>query len=322
MINYQNPVTSALLGIAVGDALGVPVEFKSRKELKKHPITQMTGFGTYNQPPGTWSDDSSLTFCLAESLCSGYDLNDIALKLTDWLFSDLWRPHGKVFDIGNQTKDSLRKLKQIVQYEEYEELLLLQDNEDEWTNGNGSLMRIMPLLFYIKGKPIDEKFEIIWNVSALTHPHIRSAMACLIYLELAENILNGENKKTAYKNMQASVTDFFNKNEIAPREVAHFDNILKKSIKKVKSKNLSSDGYVVHSLEASLWCFMKTDNFENAVLTAVNLGADTDTTAAITGGLAGLYYGTKAIPELWIAYLARMEDIIKLSDRLFLQFPK
>jgi ADP-ribosylglycohydrolase len=320
MKKVQNPVKSALIGLAIGDALGVPVEFQERKTLKKKPVKDMMGYGTHNQPAGTWSDDSSLTFCLAESLCNGYDLINIAQKLTDWIFGKLWRPHGEIFDIGIQTRKALREIKQFLKYEEYEALKLLRYETNEWTNGNGSLMRILPLLFYIKDKPLTEKFEIIWDVSALTHPHIRSAMACLIYLELAENILNGQSKILAYQNMQTSISTFFKKQKLSPSEIMHFDRILTSDISKLQENVIKSDGYVIHSLEASLWCFLTTKTFETSVLKAVNLGSDTDTTGAIVGGLAGLYYGYNQLPEFWVAYLTRLEDILALCDRLERQY--
>ena len=95
----KNTIESGLFGLAVGDAVGVPVEFKSRTYLKENPVTEMFGFGTHHQPPGTWSDDSSLAFCLAESLCKGYDLFDIARNFVKWYSAELWTPHGRVFDI-------------------------------------------------------------------------------------------------------------------------------------------------------------------------------------------------------------------------------
>lgn len=315
-INYDNPVLAALLGVAVADALGVPVEFKSRKHLDENPVTTMMGYGTYNQPPGTWSDDSSLTFCLAESLCNGYDLNDIALKLTNWVYADSWRPHGRVFDIGNQTRSALMQVKRILNLEMYEDLRLLKYNDDERTNGNGSLMRIIPLLFYIKGMPIKEQFDIIWDVSSLTHPHIRSAIACLFYLRVAEYILNGEDKRKAYEFTQKDIREFFDKHGISKTEQRAFERIVNTDISKVKRKNIQSAGYVMHSIEASMWCLLNTDSYEKAVLTAVNLGEDTDTTAAITGGLAGLYYGTKSISEWWFTALPKLEAIVDLAEKL------
>ena len=152
----KTKIHSALFGLSVGDALGVPVEFKSRDYLKQFPVTDIMEYGSHHQPKGTWSDDSSLAFCLAESLVEGFDLKDIALKFTQWVYSGFWTPHGKVFDIGIQTRSSIYTLQKILNQKDFEALELLKYEADEYTNGNGSLMRILPLLFYVKNKNIKE----------------------------------------------------------------------------------------------------------------------------------------------------------------------
>ena len=169
-----NKAVDALLGVAIGDALGVPFEFKRKPEIDKNPCKDMVGYGTYSQPAGTWSDDSSLTFCLAESLALGYDLKDMAMRFIAWRDTAHWTARGNVFDIGITTTRAISRLARILKNEEYKELTQQKYLGDESDNGNGSLMRIIPLLFYIKGKPIEEQWEIIENVSALTHRHILS----------------------------------------------------------------------------------------------------------------------------------------------------
>lgn len=315
MIKTNKPV-DALLGIAIGDALGVPYEFKTQFEMNKNPAKEMVGYGTYSQPKGTWSDDSSLTFCLAESLLNGYDLADIASKFIAWKKDSFWTARGEVFDIGVTTSRAITRLQIILRDEKLEDLKLLKYSGDEYDNGNGSLMRIMPLLFYIKGKPIAEQFEIIRDVSALTHRHIRAAMCCLIYLRMSEHILNGKDKVDSYAEMRKEVLDFWIKMKFAEQERNHFLRIIQNDIREVAREDLKSGGYVMESLEASLWCFLKKENYSETVLEAINLGHDTDTTAAIVGGLAGLFYGAKNIPEDWITSIARMEDIIELGNQL------
>ena len=314
-MNYHK-TTDALLGVATGDALGVPFEFKSSGEMAKNPAKDMIGFGTWHQPAGTWSDDSSLTFCLAESLLTGYDLADMADKFIRWKYSNYWTARNELFDIGHTTSVAISRLKDIVFSKQYEALSQLKYEGNEQDNGNGSLMRILPLLFYIKGKNIAGQFETIWNVSALTHRHIRAAMSCLIYLKLAENILNGLNKHEAYMLMQKQVSAYWKTMNFAETERAHFTRIIPSDIRNVQQKELKSGGYVIESLETAIWCFLKEENYEKTVLAGVNLGDDTDTTAAIAGGLAGLYYGAETIPEYWRASIARYEDIIELGEKL------
>ena len=188
-MNNNNLASSILFGVAVGDALGVPVEFCSREELQQNPVTDMQEYGTYYQPRGTWSDDSSLTFCTAESLINGYDLTDMAERFCRWRENAYWTAHNEVFDIGITTDISLQKLRKIIESNNFDELKHLTCNDDPTQNGNGSLMRILPLMLYVREMEIEKKFEIIREVSALTHPHIRAAYACLIYIRFAENLL-------------------------------------------------------------------------------------------------------------------------------------
>lgn len=312
-----NKVVDALLGVAIGDAVGVPFEFKSRDEMERNPAKDMIGFGTHRQPPGTWSDDSSLTFCLAESLVIGYDLADISTKFIQWKEQAYWTARNHLFDIGITTSTAITRLKRIIETENLDELRQQKYAGDEYDNGNGSLMRILPLLFFIKGKPIKEQFDIIWEISALTHRHIRAAMSCLIYLKLAEFLLEGEDKEMAYAKMRETIQGFWVSMDFAMEERTHFQKIIQNDIRDTPRAELKSGGYVIEVLESAIWCFLQEKNYEKTILSIINLGHDTDTSAAIAGGLAGLYYGSDNIPEFWIVSLARMEDIIELGNRLY-----
>ena len=306
----DNKIQSGLFGLAVGDALGVPVEFESRAHLKENPVSEMIGFGTHYQAAGTWSDDSSLSFCLAESLCKGYDLFDIARNFVKWYSTELWTPHGKVFDIGIATRNAIHNIAKGHEPE-------LCGGFEEKDNGNGSLMRILPLVFYLnKEKNVEAIYQKVKEVSSITHAHFRSVFACFIYVVYCLEILNDVDKIEAYKNMQKIVSDFLSDKKFNPIEIQLFDRILKNNIAEYPEENIHSSGYVLDSLQASLWCFLNWNTYEETVLKAVNLGGDTDTTAAITGGLAGLYYGIDSIPQKWIAELARKNDIDKLCERL------
>lgn len=311
-----NKVTDALLGVAVGDALGVPFEFNSSDQMKKNPAKDMVGYGRYNVPAGTWSDDSSLTFCLAESLVKGYDLADMATNFLKWKEKNFWTARGYVFDIGITTARAINHCKRILQNKEYEELTQLKYLGDEYDNGNGSLMRIMPLLFYIKGMDIAQQWEIVRNVSALTHRHMRAAMCCLIYLRLAEHLLNGKDKIVAYQLMQKEILVFWEQIDFSANEAKLFSRLIEKDIREMPYEDLLSGGYVMESIHSTIWCFLQKDTYSEVVLTAINLGHDTDTTAAIAGGLAGLYYGAASMPEHWVASIARLEDIMELGDKL------
>jgi ADP-ribosylglycohydrolase len=304
-----NVIHGALFGVAIGDALGVPAEFKNREVLKLDPIKDFVGYKSHNQPPGTFSDDSSLTFCLAESLCNGYDLNDAGKRFVLWRDEGYWTAGGEVFDIGMTTDRAIGRLKRGTRP-------ALAGDFDEGANGNGSLMRIMPLLFYIRNFGIEERYAIIKDVSSMTHGHIRSVIACFYYLEFALELLNGSDKQTAYRNTAKTVYEFIVSKQIIQKEVDLFAPLLNDDITKEDINNIPSFGYVMNTIKAAMYCFLTTDNYADAVLMAVNLGNDSDTTGAVAGGLAGLYYGFDAIPEKWRNEVKRSNDIKDLCDRL------
>lgn len=312
MIDVTN-IKSALIGFAIGDALGVPFEFSHREERKRNPVTTLTGGGCWNQPIGTWSDDSSMIFCTMESLCKGYDLSDMGLQFHKWIYENYWTPHGKVFDKGNQTLFAIERINKLIEYGE-PIAPMPQSMAKASENGNGSLMRILPLAFYLKNKPIQDHFKIIWGVSALTHPHIRSAIACVLYTEFAIGLLNGLKKEEAYRNAQ-KVTLEYSPVPSKPKELALFSRILKEEIWNYPEESIKSGGYVLDSLEACFWCVMNCIDYKETVLKAVNLGGDTDTIAALAGGLAGLLYGFVRMPEEWINLLVKKEEILHLCER-------
>ncbi len=312
----RNYVKDALFGVAVGDALGVPVEFKSREYLTEKPVDSMLSYGTYGQPAGTWSDDSSLTFCLAESLCSEFSLQKISESFIGWKYKANWTPYNEVFDIGITTSENIELLRSIIRKKEYEKLETLHLYGDERSNGNGSLMRILPLLFYFKDTPLNDRFSIILKVSSLTHPHIRAAIACHIYLTFAHYIIEGDTKVNSYKKTQEYIKHFFEKENIEAEEREIFSEIIENDISTLDISEIKSSGYVIDSLEASFWCVLNNQSYRETVIQAVNLGHDTDTTAAIAGGLAGLLYGFDNIPKNWVNISAKSEEISKLAENL------
>ena len=305
----KNVYKDILFGVAVGDALGVPVEFMSREEIAQEPITDMIGFGTYSLPAGTFSDDSSLAFCLAEALTQEFSLVNIADNFVAWLNKNYWTARGNVFDVGIGTSQAISRLEEGCKPE-------LAGGMDVLDNGNGSLMRILPLLIYIKDKELTDRYQITKLVSSITHRHIRSVIACFYYLEFARKITEGIDKFQIYKTLQIEITDYLNSLSINKEEIKLFDRLLKGNIYELTEKEILSSGYVLHTLEASIWCLLTTDDYKTATLRAVNLGDDTDTTGAVTGGLAGLLYGFESIPANWIEQIARKKDIDNLADRL------
>lgn len=302
-------IHSAIIGLAIGDALGVPVEFQSRAYLDKNPITGMMGYGTHHQPPGTWSDDTSLTLCLCDALTEQkFSLEKVGEKFIHWLHIGLWTARGDVFDVGIATRQAIHRLMNGVSP-------LHSGGFRELENGNGSLMRILPLLFYIHDKHINFRFDTTRLISGMTHSHIRSVVACFYHLEFARYIFHGKDKYWAYHGIKNEINAYLTSFLIDTEELARFDSLLKSNIFEKSRDEIQSSGYVIHTLEASIWCIMTTENYRDAVLLAVNLGEDTDTTAAVTGGLAGLLYGLENIPLEWRHDLARYDDIFELCTR-------
>ena len=306
----ESEFRSALLGLAVGDALGVPVEFTSRATRQRDPVTGMRAFGTHHQPAGTWSDDASLTFCLAEALAAGYSVRGLAVKCVRWVDEQFWTPHGRVFDIGITTREALSKLKKQASTSSP-----LVGGRDEMSNGNGALMRILPLAFYQEQASMVDRFQLIADASAITHGHVRSAVACFLYLETARCLRQGLNPASAYAHLCQTAQTQLAELHIPDAEIKHFKRVLGGALATLPESAIASSGYVVHTLEAALWCLLRHDTYSATVLAAVNLGEDTDTTGAVVGGLAGLYYGEEMIPEEWLGVLVRRADIEDLAHR-------
>lgn len=192
----ENKVKAGIMGVCIGDALGVPVEFKKRDDLKQFPVTEMLEYMSWNQPKGTWSDDSSLTLCLAEELTKGYDVEKIGQSFVKWTQYGHWTAHGKLFDIGGTTRHAIARLRKG-------ESARFSGNIFEEDNGNGSLMRILPLAFYLeKEEDIQKVYQTVKEVSSITHGHFRSVFACFIYVVFAIELIKGKSKREAYPYMQ------------------------------------------------------------------------------------------------------------------------
>jgi len=311
----KDKIKSSILGFIVGDCLGVPFEFQSREILKKSPVTTMVGGGSWEQPIGTWSDDTSMVLSTLDSLSGGYDLHDLGNCFNNWLYLNDYTPHGEVFDCGIQTREALKLIhKQIISNQN---ITPLPPSTDEKQNGNGSLMRILPFGFYLHNHPIGERWEIINQVSSLTHSHIRSIIGCFIYSEMVEDLMCGFGKSESYFRMKERVSEFL-KDKVLPRELDVFSRILKSDISSLIENEIQSTPYVVYTLESVIWCFLRQENFKDSVLMGVNLGGDTDTIGGLVGGLSGIIYGQSGIPKKWVDLLVKKNEILELIEKFVL----
>jgi len=305
------------MGVVVGDALGCPVQFESRREVAGHPVTGMRGYGTFNLPEGSWTDDSSLTIALLESIgrLGRIDLDDIMGNFMKWLYDGDFTPYGYSYDVGRGTMQAIGRYKRNRKAKEC-------GGEQEWNNGNGSLMRILPACIYgskkLRGGESSERDAVltVHAIGGLTHAHIRSNIACGLYFFMADQVLNAEG--SLRERLQAGLTRGFEFYEafLADKDDLRLYDRLRdlETFATVPADRIKSSGYVVDTLEAAVWSLITTDSFERALLKAVNLGDDTDTVGAVTGGLAGLYYGYDRIPADWLAAIKRREWIEELCD--------
>jgi ADP-ribosyl-[dinitrogen reductase] hydrolase len=306
IITQNDRILGGLWGSLVGDALGVPVEFLDRVAVQLNPVESMCEYGTHHQPRGTWSDDGSLILCTADSLLNHeFNLDDIAERFVRWSDDGLWTAWGEPFDIGATTGDALNRIRNGTP-------TVKAGGQDEYSNGNGSLMRILPVAIRFASEPIESFAEHIEKVSAITHGHARSRMACVFYGLVVRQLLQGWQPRPALDAARAEFTGWYER----AASFSHFRDVLENDLMTLRDQDIASSGYVLHTLHASLWCLLKTQSYRDCVLKAVNLGGDTDTTACVAGGLAGVAYGIKAIPSDWLGQMARKEDV----DTLFAGF--
>jgi ADP-ribosylglycohydrolase len=284
-----------------------------RENLALHPVTGMLGWGVHNQPAGTWSDDTSMALCVLESLLEkGWDLEDQGGRFVRWIYAGHLTAHGKVFDFGGTTRDALRRIRNG-------ESAADAGSFDEDSNGNGSLMRILPAAVYLAGRIDAELAAGLSASSAVTHAHPRSRLGCAIHGLVVSELLAGKDPAGAVAGAARRLEALKAAGALGPGlagEIPAFARALSPDLAGLPESAIESSGYVVHTLEASLWCLLTSSSFSECVLKAVNLGRDTDTTGAVAGGLAGLHWGEEAIPREWLRELAREDVIRRMAEGL------
>ena len=276
----------SMFGLAVGDALGAPVEFKNKGTFPY--ISDMIAGGAFQLNKGDWTDDTSMALCLLDSLINvGFDLKDQADRYVKWYKQGYFSVKGYCFDIGLNTRKSL------VNYIATGEVI------SPFTNscGNGAIMRLAPITLYTAFmKDIDIK-KYAGETSKVTHNSLMSIEACEFMALLISRLINCHDKDNALK----SIDSKFN------TEIKNFLSL--KYI--LNESDLDNSGYILHSLKLALWGFFSTDNFKDGLLKVVNLGGDSDTNGAIYGQIAGAYYGLDGIPDNWKKVLYK-KDMIKV----------
>lgn len=308
-MNMKNDIIqSSIYGFIVGDAMGVPIEFTQRN-LKNNQLKEMIGYGSHNVPEGTWSDDTSMTLATLDSIQEnrGIDYEDMMKKFVNWYFEADYTATDTVFDIGNATARALLK------YARSSLKAIDCGGITERDNGNGSLMRMLPVSLYLNSLDYsdDKSVEIISDCSALTHAHDISKLGCVIYNRYLYELMSGKNKFQAYYAM----CNFDYQRYFSQDVIYKYERILSKKIHEINIDDIRSSGYVVSTLEAVIWSILTTNNYEEAIVKSINLGNDTDTIGAITGSIAGLIYGYNSIPKRWLEKIKKRELIDTLIEK-------
>ncbi|HEX8251319.1 MAG TPA: ADP-ribosylglycohydrolase family protein [Pyrinomonadaceae bacterium] len=305
-ISKSERMAGAIVGLLIGDALGVPYEFHSRQSIPCFDEIEFEPPAWFRRshagvPSGTWSDDGAQALILLNTLleCGKFDAGYFARGLVDWYDAGFMAVDGKVFDVGIQTANSIQALKRGAEP-------LLAGGTGEYSNGNGSLMRVLPLAVWHSGsdsKLIADAFD----QSAVTHGHLRANLCCALYCLWARRILQSDEDpwNSAIKTLE----------EIFPEGTIENTEFETRICPKDSIYETNGSGYVVDSLRSARWaCGNKT--FEETVKAAISLGNDTDTTACIAGGIAGLKFGLGAIPERWRTKLRGKEIYQPLLEKL------
>ena len=268
----------SIFGLAVGDCLGVAVEFCPRGSFE--PVTEMLGGGPFGLAPGMWTDDTSMMLCLAQSLieCGGFDAKDQMERYVRWYKEGYMSSTGHCFSIGNTCEGAIERF--LRTGEPY------AGSSDPRTAGNGSLMRLAPIPLYFA---MDAEAVTLYagESSRMTHAAVEAVDSCRYFSGVIRRALMGESKENILLGESSSFTE-------------GVQRIVDGSYKIKNVEEIRGSGYVLESMEAALWAFYHTHTFQEGVLAAVNLGDDADTTAAIFGQLAGAFYGFDEIPLKWV----------------------
>ena len=299
----QDRYTGCLLGLAVGDALGTTVEFKPPGTFE--PITDMVGGGPFHLEPGQWTDDTSMALCLAESLIErkGFDPVDQLTRYCRWYRDGHLSSTGHCFDIGNTVRAALERFERTG--EPY------PSPTDPRSAGNGSLMRLAPVLLFFAQNP-KEAIARAADSSRTTHGAEEAVDACRYFAGLLFGALHGRSKDELLAPVFSPVPGLWEAAPLSPKVRA----IAAGSFKQKEPPAIRGTGYVVDSLEAALWALHWSASFREGALLAVNLGDDADTTGAVYGQLAGAFYGEQGIPPAWLRKLAHPEVIRRFADNL------
>ena len=302
MVMYDR-YEGSLLGLAIGDALGASIESKSRGTFE--PVSDMIGGGQFDLLPGQWTDDTSQALCLAESLVTKkeFDQTDQLNRLLKWYREGYLSSKDEAFSIGPTTSESLERFER--------DGTVIAPLKKEGKATNGSLMRLAPVPLAFALKP-ELAIEYGGKSSISTHNSTVAIDACRYMSSLIVGASMGVRKDILLSEFYCPYGDYWNSHRLCPE----IEMIARGSFKKKSSSEIRTTMDVTNTLEAALWAFYNTDNFEDGCLLVVNLGDDADTSGAVYGQLAGAYYGRSGIPSHWQSKLFERELIVSYARQL------
>lgn len=304
MISTLDRYKGCLIGLAVGDALGAPVEFKNPGEFE--PVTTYEQGGSFNLSAGQWTDDTSMALCLAASLLekAAFDPIDQLDRYTKWYREGYMSSTGQCFDIGTTTEAALKDFENTRQP--------FRDADNLSKASNGSIMRLAPVVLAFSHVP-QSAIHYCGLSSKTTHPAQDSVDACRYLGALIWGALNGENKEDLLSNAYSPMPGIWQYEPLT----TNIRSIAEGSFKRKHPPEIKGTSYANDCLEAALWAFYHTTNFEQGCLKAVNLGDDADTTGAVYGQIAGAFYGYQYIPSEWRDRLFDSSRISETAEALF-----
>lgn len=296
----------SLTAVALGDALGVPFQFEKREKLLENPVDTMIGHRSFDLPKGTWSDDTALSIASLVSLSLGFNLNDLMTRYSQWYHYGEYTPFGKAFGVGKTTEDAIKRFDQGTKPE-------LCGGVDVMSNGNGALMRLMPLAFFILTSHHQYRFNdqianLIHQFTATTHRHPRSLVASGILTNVIIRTIQNPNKYAMLKAIQEALT-YYGDKPLYKDQVPYFEQLGRINFLRQSSTQIKSSPYVVDTLNAVFWCLFNSEQYFVAVKRAVNLGNDADTIGSITSMLASLLYAPVTFPPNWLRDLKGRNQI-------------
>ncbi len=309
MKTLEDRIEGGIYGLLIGDALGVPYEFHEPADIPQPALIAYQppqGFRRAHSrvPPGTWSDDGALALNLLASLldCGRFDAEDFGRRLVAWYEWGELAIDRDVFDVGIQTSRAIRELRTGTP-------ALEAGAAGERDNGNGSLMRVLPLALWHRG-PDESLVDDARNQSRVTHGHLRSQACCALYCLWARRIIEGLAPDQAWDDASETLQARAASDRPFQEEAEH-------CIQASKPPNGKGTGYVLDTLHSARWAVQAgAGDFEHVVKAAIRLGNDTDTTACVAGGIAGIIGGRSTIPETWLAGLRGRELVEPIVERL------